>query len=193
MSFGEFLVEGALHIADLRAFDHILFIVALAVVFDPRDWRKLFGLVTAFTIGHSITLALVSFDYQLLPSKWVEFFIPVTILLTSIMHLFALRRRVSSMSMGLKFIVVLLFGLIHGMGFSPYLKMLVGKDDPIALPLFAFNIGVEIGQLLILLCFFIISGLIYGLTRVKHREWSIFVLGGTSFLSLVILIENWPW
>ncbi|MGB1031314.1 MAG: HupE/UreJ family protein, partial [Flavobacteriales bacterium] len=139
MSFGEFLVEGALHIADLRAFDHILFIVALAVVFDPRDWRKLFGLVTAFTIGHSITLALVSFDYQLLPSKWVEFFIPVTILLTSIMHLFALRRRVSSMSMGLKFIVVLLFGLIHGMGFSPYLKMLVGKDDHIALPLFAFN------------------------------------------------------
>lgn len=193
MSFGEFIVEGACHIADLRAYDHILFIIALAVVFETRDWRKLVGLVTAFTIGHSITLALVTFDVHLLSSTWVEFFIPVTILLTSLMHLASLRRRVSSVSMGVKFLVVLIFGLIHGMGFSPYLKMLVGKDDPIALPLFAFNIGVEIGQLLILLGFFIISGLVFGLTRVKHREWCIFVLGGTSFLSLILLIENWPW
>lgn len=193
MSFKDYLFEGALHISDLQAYDHILFIVALAVIFEPKDWRKLVGLVTAFTIGHSITLALVSFNMVVLESKWVEFLIPLTILLTSLMHLFSLKRRVSKVSMGLKLLVVVLFGLVHGMGFSPYLKMLVGKDESMALPLFAFNIGVELGQLMILLVFFVISGLVYGLSPVKHREWSIFILGGTSFLSLVILIENWPW
>lgn len=193
MNFGDFLIEGAWHIADLQAYDHILFLIALAVVFEPSQWRKLITIVTAFTIGHSITLALVSLDVVLVPSKWVEFFIPLTILLTSLMNLLSLRRRISKTNMGVKFLVVLVFGFIHGMGFSPYLKMLVGKDQSIAQPLLAFNIGVELGQLLILLGFFIISGLIYGLTRAKHREWNIFILGGTTLMSIVLLIENWPW
>ena len=193
MNFGDFLIEGALHIADLQAYDHILFLIALAVVFEPSQWRKLITIVTAFTIGHSITLALVSHDVVLVPSKWVEFFIPLTILLTSLINLLSLRRRISKTNFGVKFLVVLVFGFIHGMGFSPYLKMLVGKDQSIVQPLLAFNIGVEFGQLLILLGFFIISGLMHGLTRAKHREWIIFILGGTTLMSIVLLIESWPW
>ena len=91
------------------------------------------------------------------------------------------------------FVLVTIFGLIHGMGFSPYLKMLIPKDESLTMPLVAFNLGVETGQIVFLLAFLVIQIVIHSLTRIKHREWVIFVLGCTLSLTLLFISERFPW
>jgi hypothetical protein len=139
---------GFKHIIDLGGVDHIVFVLALTLRYIWSDWKKLLVLVTSFTIGHSLTLALSTLSLIDISVNWVEFLIPVTILITAVSNFwvkdFEFRQRYS-MHYGL----ALFFGLIHGLGFSNYLKSLLGKEASLLGPLFSFNIGLEIGQLLI--------------------------------------------
>ncbi|MEO0403901.1 MAG: HupE/UreJ family protein [Bacteroidota bacterium] len=193
MGFADYIGEGIKHILDPAGVDHMLFLLVLAAVHQPREWKKVLVLATGFTIGHSITLALVAFGEIKPDLAMVEFLIPVTILLTILMNLFRLRRRAGHGNGAIQFLMVIGFGLIHGMGFSTYLKMLVGKGNPIAMPLLAYNIGVEIGQVIFLLAFFVVTLLIHSMTRIKHRDWVIFILGGGLSLTLLLISETWPW
>ena len=139
---------GFRHIIDINGSDHILFILALVIRYLAADWKKILILVTAFTIGHSITLALSTLDWVHFPVTLVELLIPLTILLTAISNLL-----VKDFSFTARYPIIyffaLFFGLIHGLGFSNYLKSLLGKEESIVLPLFSFNVGLELGQLLI--------------------------------------------
>ena len=193
MNFVDYLTEGMNHILDPGGLDHMLFLLVLASVYPPVEWKKVIVLATGFTIGHSITLALVSLGKIKPDMELVEFLIPVTIFLTIVMHLFRLRRRAGESNGAVQFLIVIAFGLIHGMGFSTYLKMLVGKGSSITQPLLAYNIGVEIGQLFFLLGFFIITLLVHALTRIKHRDWLIFDLGAGMSLTLLLISDTWPW
>ncbi|MEN9684517.1 MAG: hypothetical protein RLZZ28_303, partial [Bacteroidota bacterium] len=139
---------GFRHIADLRGIDHILFVMALCLRYQFADWKKVLILVTAFTIGHSITLALSVLNLIHYSTKWIEFLIPVTILLTALSNGFVKKFNFKA-RFPLIYFLALFFGLIHGLGFSTYLKSLLGKDQNVIAQLFAFNLGLEAGQILI--------------------------------------------
>ena len=143
-----YITLGFHHIADLKAADHILFLLALAAVYQLREWRSAIWVISAFTAGHSITLALAVTGLLTLPTGLIEFLIPVTILLTCIENLLAAGRMVSPGRRRFRALLAGGFGLVHGAGFANYLKALF--VDRIAVPLFGFNLGIELGQLVIL-------------------------------------------
>jgi hypothetical protein len=178
------------HITDLNGYDHILFIVALCAVYRPTEWRKLLILVTAFTLGHSLTLALAVLNIIQVPSELVEFLIPATIVITA---LFNLRKPVKSQrSFGtLTYWLAAAFGLIHGMGFSNYLRSLLGKSSDIITQLLAFNVGLEIGQLIIVALLLTITFVVVEVAKVKHQLWSIWLSGLAAGAAVVIMSEKW--
>ena len=153
---GIYLHLGFRHIMDWEAWDHILFVLVLTIRYQWTDWKKLLVLITAFTIGHSITLALSTLNWLNFPSSIIEFLIPVTILCTAISNFWVKNFDFKS-KYPLIYFLALFFGLIHGLGFSTYLKSLLGKEESILLPLFTFNLGLEIGQLLIVSIILILS------------------------------------
>jgi hypothetical protein len=140
---------GFRHIVNPDALDHILFLLALAAIYRVRDWRESLWVVTAFTVGHSITLALAATGILAFPMRWIEFLIPATILATSAENLIAYAREPAPRPRRYRAIFAGLFGLIHGAGFATYLQSLF--LDRIALPLFGFNMGIEMGQIVVLL------------------------------------------
>lgn len=188
--FGFYLREGFYHITDWKGYDHILFVMALCLPYVAKDWKKIVVLVTAFTIGHSVTLALSVFDAILISSKWIEFLIPVTILLTSLGNL--LQQNTANQQPKLRYAAALLFGLIHGLGFSNYLKSMLGKSETIVTQLLAFNVGLELGQLLIVLFVLLLAFLFIQVLNVLRRDWILFVTGGIAALSLVMALDRLP-
>ena len=139
--------SGLKHILDLQGYDHILFVALLAISFPVKEWKKLFMLVTAFTIGHSLTLALSVLNIIFIPQKYIECLIAFTILITAISQLIP-SKNTPKRVMGI-YLIICTFGLIHGMGFSYALKSLLGHNMSVVWPLFLFNIGLEAGQVII--------------------------------------------
>jgi hypothetical protein len=137
------------HIADLNAADHILFLLALAAVYRLANWRAALRVITAFTIGHSVTLGLAVTGVLNLPMDVVEFLIPVTIVITCLENLRNPERPEDRRRVPLRAGLAMIFGLVHGAGFANYLKAMF--VDPITVPLLGFNLGIEVGQVLILL------------------------------------------
>jgi len=146
--FLSFVELGFRHITDLAATDHILFLLALAAIYRPRDWRSALWVITAFTVGHSVTLALAVTGAIRLPTQLIEFLIPVTILATCIENIVVRDRGTAPLSGRYRPVFAGVFGLVHGAGFANYLRDLF--LDRIALPLFGFNVGIEIGQMVVL-------------------------------------------
>ena len=196
--FSAYLELGFGHIADFRAYDHILFVVALCAIYRLREWRKVALLVTAFTLGHSLTLALAALDIIPVNSAWVEFLIPLTILATAlynvIVHREESRLATLSRTLQMNYIFALFFGLIHGMGFSNFLRssLLPGEEGQLITQLFAFNIGVEVGQLAIVAATLLLSFIMLSFLRVKQREWNIFVSGSAFGLAMAMALERIP-
>ena len=143
-----FVALGFRHIVDLAALDHILFLLALAAIYRVRDWRDALWVVSAFTVGHSITLALAVTGALVLSARLVEFLIPLTIVATCIENLVVRDRARTGRRGGYRPVFAAVFGLVHGAGFASYLRSLF--VDRIALPLFGFNVGIELGQLVVL-------------------------------------------
>ncbi|MGB3586189.1 MAG: HupE/UreJ family protein, partial [Tunicatimonas sp.] len=148
-TFSLYFNLGLTHILDILGYDHILFVVALCALYMLRDWRKVLILITAFTIGHSITLALATLNIIQVNVALIEFLIPVTIFITAVSNILRSQKNVSPSRVQLNYAYALFFGLIHGMGFSNYLRSLLGKEEDITVPLLAFNLGLELGQIVI--------------------------------------------
>ncbi len=180
------------HIADWKGYDHILFVLTLCLRYTVADWKKVLVLVTAFTIGHSITLALSTLNYVDIPSDWIEFLIPVTILITALSNLgvkgFEFKSRFP-----LIYFFALFFGLIHGLGFSNYLKSILGKNDNLVADLLAFNLGLELGQLMIVALAMLFSWIFIQLFRVERRTYLLFVSGAVFGIALIMTLERIPW
>lgn len=189
--FGLYFQIGFEHIANLRGIDHILFIVALCIRYQFSDWRKLLILVTAFTIGHSITLALSVFNLINYSLSWIEFLIPVTIVITAFSNVFV-KKFVFKSKFPLIYFFASFFGLIHGLGFSNYLKSLLGKGETIVWQLLAFNIGLEVGQLLIVLVILFITLIFVSLFKVNRREYLLYVSAAAFALALQMAFERFP-
>jgi len=189
--FGLYFELGYQHIADLRGIDHILFVMALCLRYQFQDWRKILVLVTAFTIGHSITLAMSVFNLLDYPVKWIEFLIPVTIMVTAISNVFV-KKFVYKSRFPVIYFFALFFGLIHGLGFSNYLKSLLGTNSNIVPQLLAFNVGLEVGQLLIVSCVLLISFIFVTILKCNRREYILYLTGGIFAVAVQMAIERFP-
>lgn len=200
-TFSAYLSLGFDHISDLNGYDHILFIVALCAIYQLREWRKVVILVTAFTIGHSITLALAALDIIPINGALIEFLIPVTIVLTAVYNVVVHRykegteEKTFDRKLTWNYLFALLFGLIHGMGFSNFFRSTVmpGEENEFIQQLFAFNIGVELGQLVIVVFVLVASFIAMNILKVKQREWNLFISGGTAGIALLMALERIPW
>lgn len=145
--FETYLSLGFKHILDPQAYDHVMFVIALCVIYKIKDWKKVLILVTAFTIGHSLTLALSTLNYVSINSELIETLIPITIIISAAANL--INQKPSSANQKLQYTLALVFGFIHGLGFSNYLKSLLGNEESVIAPLFSFNLGVELGQIIV--------------------------------------------
>ncbi len=182
---------GFKHIADWRGIDHILFVMALCLRYQFADWRKILILVTAFTIGHSITLALSVFNVVQYSVKWIEFLIPVTIVITAISNIFV-KKFVYRSKFPAIYFFALSFGLIHGLGFSSYLKSLLGTDKNVVWQLLAFNVGLEAGQLAIVFAVLLISFVITYVFKCNRREYILYFSGGIFAVALQMALQRIP-
>ena len=183
---------GLQHILDLQGFDHILFIVALCAIYLLRDWKKILILVTAFTIGHSITLALDNMQLIRIDSELIEFLIPVTIAITAF---FNVLKPKPSNGRGIQanYLFALFFGLIHGLGFSNYLRSLLGRENSLFEPLLAFNLGLEVGQLVIVTIFLLISSILVGMFGTNRKEWTLVISAVVFGMSFMMMLETKFW
>ena len=181
------------HILDSNGYDHILFVVALCILYSIREWRRVLVLVTAFTVGHSITLALATLEIIHVNTDLVEFLIPITILITAISNIFRKEERFSGKTLQLNYIYAAFFGLIHGMGFSNYLRSILGRDQTIFTQLFAFNVGLEFGQIIIVIIFLVGGFLLVDLYGVNRRDWRMVISSAIAGIALILVKNNIFW
>jgi uncharacterized integral membrane protein len=194
--FEIYLPLGFQHITDIEGYDHILFVIALCAIYRLKDWKKVIILVTAFTIGHSITLGLATLNLITYSTKLIELLIPITIVLTCIINFFHKSAEYSldvEKPSFFRYPVAMAFGLIHGMGFSNYLRSLLGKEESIWQPLLAFNVGLEVGQLLIVAIVLIINSLLLDILRVKKHNWNLILSGIVLGIALTLIRDAEFW
>lgn len=187
---------GFLHITDPRGLDHVLFILVLAAIYRLRDWRQALAVVTAFTVGHSVTLALAVTGMLNLPTALIEFLIPVTIVATAAENLLV-RDRAGALWRGrYRPVFAGVFGLVHGAGFANYLRSLF--VDGVAVPLLGFNVGIEVGQVAVLVAATVVFA---GLDRLLDAlrtpsPFRLRVVGVSSAIAVVAAVwavERSPW
>jgi hypothetical protein len=191
--FMTFAQLGFRHIVDIEAMDHILFLIALAAIYRFRDLKKVLWVITAFTVGHSVTLALAVTGVLELPSNIIEFLIPVTIVATGIENLLVRDRERAMWGGRYRPIFAGVFGLVHGAGFANYLKALF--VDRLAVPLFGFNVGIEVGQLVVLAVIAALFALVdYGIrhSRSPRASWQPLRARVVS-VSLVVVAVGSAW
>ncbi|MFL5787094.1 MAG: HupE/UreJ family protein [Flavisolibacter sp.] len=178
------------HIINIEALDHIFFIAALSAIYIIKDWKQVLILVTAFTVGHSITLALSTLRIIEVPSAWVEFLIPCTIVFTAISNLFI--KDFNPRSIRINYFLALFFGLIHGLAFANTLRMIIAQDQSFALSMFSFSVGLELGQILIVFIILLIGGLFINVFKVQRRYWVIFISSAVFALAMQMAVQRWP-
>lgn len=178
------------HIMNWEALDHLLFIAALAAIYLLRDWKQVLVLVTAFTIGHSLTLALSVFDVIRFNSKWVEFLIPCTIVITAISNLF--QQQFTAKTIRINYLLALGFGLIHGMGFANSIRFIMADDQNLGWSLLGFNVGLEAGQIVVVSGILLASHVLVTVLKINRREWVIFLSAAVFSLALKMSIERLP-
>lgn len=188
--FGFYFSLGWEHIISRDALDHQLFIAALAAIYLLNDWKQVLILVTAFTIGHSLTLALSVLDIIRFDSKWVEFLIPCTIVITALSNLF--QKKFTPKSIRINYFLALAFGLIHGMGFANSIRFILADDQNLGMSLFGFNVGLEAGQIVVVTLILILSYSIVNLLKVNRREWVIFLSAAVFSIALKMSLDRLP-
>jgi hypothetical protein len=188
--FNLYFQTGWQHIISWDALDHLLFIAALAAIYQWHNWRQVLVLVTAFTIGHSLTLALSVYDIYRFNQNWVEFLIPITIIITAVSNLI-LQKRLST-SLRLNYVLALLFGLIHGMGFANTIRFMLASDQKIAVPLVSFNLGLEVGQILVVALLLSAGWLLMKKLQLERKYWVVFWSVICVLQSTQMAWHRWP-
>ena len=189
--FGLYFTWGLQHILTWEALDHILFVTALCLRYQFRDYRKIIILITAFTIGHCTTLVLNSLDIVNVKTSLTEFFIALTIVFTAFSNLFV-KDVARQKKLPFIYFMAMVFGMVHGLGFAYGLKSILGKNESIFIPLLAFNMGIEIAQVLVALVVLSVSYIFVRFLLVPFRTWLLFVSGIIFGLALQMVVERIP-
>ncbi|MBC3539226.1 HupE/UreJ family protein [Rufibacter sediminis] len=190
--FFTYLQLGFHHIFNLQAYDHMVFVLAMCAVYSGSEWRRILALVTSFTVGHSITLALSTLNLLKFNTALIELLIPVTILLTCLYNFTQLEtvKRRGGAIWSWNNLFAAFFGLVHGMGFSNYLKSLLGPGQNIVVELLAFNVGIELGQLLIVLLVLLLNFLLTRALPIKKRDWALGISSAAGAIALMLILNQ---
>ena len=186
--FWLWFTTGLQHILDWNGYDHILYVMVLCALFSIKEWKSLLVLITAFTIGHSLTLAASAFHIITIKQSLIEVLIPLTIIITCLANIYF--RNKQRVNYQFNYILALFFGFIHGMGFSYMLKSLLGKEESILLPLVSFNIGLEVGQLCIVTIMLLISVFLIRFTRIKPVVWVMTISSAVLVIATYLFIQR---
>lgn len=185
-----YLSEGWHHMTAAGALDHMLFVAVLAVVHVPREWKRLLVLVTAFTVGHALTLVLSVLDVVRFPDVWVEFAIPCTIAATAAANLF--RQDATQGQVRVRYAMALLFGLVHGMGFANTVRFMLADGQSLSLGLLGFNTGLEIGQIFVVLSILLTGELVTRVPGMSRPRWVMLVSSCVLVLSMWMAWDRFP-
>ena len=183
-----FFINGWEHIVDIKAYDHLLFVMTLCAAFKLSQWKQILVIITAFTIGHSGTLILSAFDVIPANSKLIDTLIPFTIMITAIANVMNYEKEGKFSDTKIKYAIALVFGLIHGLAFASNFKFMLFGDS-IIMPLFLFNIGIEVGQLFIVLLFTILLWIYTSVIKGEHFKWNLFVSGAGFGIAATIFLD----
>jgi len=188
-----FYVElGLGHVLDFNAYDHILFLVALAIPFTFRFWKQILTLVTIFTVAHCLSLAFSVYEIIEVNVAWIEFLIPITILVTALFNVKEVVKKDTALNFKLQSAATAFFGLIHGFGFSNYFKMLMAGEDNKLNPLLGFATGIELSQIVIIIGVLFLAFLLVEKLTLSKRY---FVLGTSTVVILItipMIYNTWP-
>jgi len=187
-NYGNFFASGWEHIVDINAYDHLLFVMTLCAAFTLKQWKQVLIIVTAFTIGHSGTLILSSLDIIPTNPELIDLLIPFTIMLTAVANIVNYGKEGKFSSTQIKYAIALVFGLIHGLAFASNFKFMLFEDS-ILVPLFLFNVGIEVGQLFIVLLFMIALWFYTKVIKGEHMKWNIFISGAGFGIAATIFLN----
>ena len=182
---------GLEHVLDWNAYDHILFLVALVASYTFLGWKKVFWLVSTFTLGHTASLFLSVYNIVIVNTKWVEFLIPITILITAIYDIVTSKKKENTKNISLLYFTTAFFGIIHGLGFSTYFKMIAGSGENKLLPLLEFALGIETAQVVVVLSVLILAFLFQNVLQVTRRDWILVLSSIVIGIILPILRDNY--
>lgn len=185
---------GLKHVLDINAYDHVLFLIALTVPYLFKDWKRIFLLVSLFTIGHTLALILSVYGIIAIKVNIVEFLIPITILVTALHHLFTAGKTSKNDGVNLVFFITLFFGIIHGLGFSNYFKTILGGSATSKLlPLGEFALGIEAAQLVVVFVVLVISYIVQTVFRFSKRDWALVMSAFIIGVVIPMIIESPIW
>lgn len=184
---------GLTHVLDWNAYDHILYLTALVAAYTLVAWKRVFWLVSIFTIGHTLSLALAAFNIVRVDISWVEFLIPVSILAAAAYNLIFAKKDIAHQKVNLLYFVTLFFGFVHGFGFSTYFIMISENSESKALMLLEFALGIEFAQLIVVLVVLIFAFIFQNMFNLAKRDWVLIISSIIIGLSIPILRENWIW
>lgn len=192
-NFKFYIEQGFFHVVDWNAYDHMLFLIALTVIYTLADWKRLLLLITLFTIGHSFTLLLSAYQLISVKSDYVEFLIPATIFITALMNMFTAGKSSKKEKLGLNLLFTFFFGLIHGLGFAGYFRMIVAADEDKLIPLLQFALGIEIAQIAIVIVILMLAFAFQTLFRFSKRDWVLVISSLIMGIVIPMLIKNKFW
>ena len=182
---------GFTHVLDWNAYDHVLFFIVLTIFYSFKDWKKALGLITFFTIGHTLTLLLSAYNFIYVKQGIVEFLIPLTIFVTAIYNIVFVKK--SFINLNTSFIFAFFFGLIHGLGFSSSIRILIDDTEDKLLPILEFAMGIEIAQIIVVLFIFLFNFIILNIFKRKKRDWVIIISSIIIGIVIPMLIERKFW
>jgi hypothetical protein len=181
---------GMYHILDVNAYDHILFLIVLTIPYLFKDWKRILFLVTIFVIGHSVSLAFATYDVISVSNKWIEFLIPMTILIIALFNVFTAGKKTQNKKVGLLFFITLFFGLIHGLGFVNVFESTISKSENKLISLLEISLGIEVGQLIVVFIILFLAFLCQTLFRFSKRDWVMVISAIVVGLLIPMLIKS---
>lgn len=191
--FMYFFKAGFFHVLDWEAYDHILFFIVLIVAYNFNDWKRVFTLVTLFTLGHTASLFLAAYDIVSVNSKLVEFLIPITILITALFNVITAKNSTKQDRIGLLYAVTVFFGLIHGLGFSRYFDLISTMGEYKVLSILEFALGIEISQIIVVLIVLVLGFVVQTVFRFSKRDWILVISSIVIGMVIPMIISNRIW
>jgi hypothetical protein len=183
---------GINHVLDINAYDHVLFLIVLTVPYLFKDWKRVFMLVTMFTLGHTISLLLAVYGAVNVKSSIIEFLIPITIFIVALFNVFTSGKGAQKEKIGVLFFSTLFFGLVHGLGFASEFRMYIGKVQSKLVPLLEFALGIEIAQVIIVFIVLFLGYVFQTVFRFNKRDWVMVISAVVVGLVIPLLLNNYP-
>lgn len=188
--FLSYMQYGMSHVLYSNAYDHILFLIVLTIPYLFKDWKRVLFLITIFVIGHSVALAFATYNVISVSNKWIEFLIPLTILIVALINVFTAGKKAKNEKIGLRFFITLFFGLIHGFGFVRMFESTIGSSSNKIVPLLEIALGIEIGQLIVVFMILFLGFLGETLFRFSRRDWVMVISAVVVGMLIPMLIKS---